>query len=297
MHAKQKSSIALILFAAVLWSIGGLLIKLLPWTPISIVGIRGLIGAITLMVVSRSFKIDFKNKTTLFVGFCQFITCFCFVFANKMTTAANAIVLQQTAIAFIILFNYILFKQKPIRADIFVVLATMAGIVFFFMGSLEPGQLLGNIIALVSGVSNALAMIYNARNPKPIDSSVISQLMCAAVGMPFFVMGMSAFDVGPVQVSAVLGLGIVQIGLGQYFYSKGVKYTPALLTSILAVLEPLLSPLWVLLVLREKPGIWAFVGFIIVMTSGFLYSYYILKNSGMGKEAAAEEPELAEEQV
>ena len=108
-----------VFLASVCFSTGGLFIKLIPWSALAINGARNLIGAavigIYLIVTGRKIIFNF----TVMIGALSMIgVTTLFAIANKLTTAANAIVLQFTAPVFVILFVAVLYKQRTGKADI-----------------------------------------------------------------------------------------------------------------------------------------------------------------------------------
>ena len=148
-----RISVIEMLVCSFLWSIAGIFIKLIDWHPFVIAGFRSLIAAATVLVFMkiRKNRIVFsKNvfKSMIFLSF----TFIAFVTANKLTTAANAIVLQFTAPVFILIFSALFKKQKLKGSDIAVVGCTLFGIMLFFFDSLDYGNMIGNLVGLLSGL-------------------------------------------------------------------------------------------------------------------------------------------------
>ena len=84
----------MMLGAALLFSIGGALIKLIPWSPLAINGMRNLIAAVVMGAYIRIKRHRLKfNKTVDFGAVCMFGVTTLFIIANKLTTAANSIIL------------------------------------------------------------------------------------------------------------------------------------------------------------------------------------------------------------
>ena len=135
---KENKAIIQMLTCAALWSIAGIFIKLIPWNAFAISSLRSLIAGITVLafIKLKGYKIVL-NRRTLTAGILMSFVYTAFVGANKLTTAANAIVLQFTAPLFIVIFSAILFKQKIRRADITAVICAMIGISMFFFNKLE----------------------------------------------------------------------------------------------------------------------------------------------------------------
>jgi len=73
-------------------------------------------------------------------------------------------------------------------------------------------------------------------------------------------------------------MGIFQLGIPFIFYINSLKYITALEAILVTVVEPLLNPLWVFIFTGEKPGIFAILGGIIVISSVLFRSIYVSKN-------------------
>lgn len=265
----KHRAIILMLICSSLWSIAGIFIKLIPWNPLVIAGFRSLVASLVVVVYmkARKQKMIF-NRDAFVSGIFLCATFLCFVTANKLTTAANAIILQFTAPIFILVLSAVFFKQKFIHADIIAVIATTCGIALFFFDQLSPGKLLGNIIGILSGLFMGLMFIFTGRTTDDnarMSGIFLGHLFTAVVGVPA-----AFFFPTPVSTTAVLSilaLGIVQLGIPYVLYGIAVKNCPPLVCSLLGALEPLLNPVWVFLFTGEAPGAFAFVGGAVVIVS------------------------------
>lgn len=266
-HA-QKRAVLLMVMCASLWSIGGIFIKLIPWNGLVIAGWRSLLagGCVIIYMRFRGDQIRI-NRASISGGVLLSLTFLAFVSANKLTTAANAIVLQFTAPVFILILSAIFLRQRFARADLITVAATMAGISLFFFDQLKPGNLLGNLIAIFAGLSMAGMYITTgiADEQSRMSGILLGHLITAAVGIPM----MLFFDT-PITAPAVLSilaLGIVQLGIPYVLFGIAMKDCPPLACSLLGAVEPLLNPVWVFIFTRERPGIFALCGGAIVIVT------------------------------
>ena len=98
------------------------------------------------------------------------------------------------------------------------------------------------------------------------------QFLTAIIGLPVLFATRPAFTLQ--AVGGILVLGILQIGLAYVLYSVAIKRAPLLTCSLLAVLEPLLNPVWVFLFAGENPGLWSLVGGVIVVAAITLWYAY-----------------------
>jgi len=266
----KKENIGMIemLVCAALWSIAGIFMKLIPWNGFAVAGMRSLIAGLTfavyMIITRRSFV--FTSKTLL-SGVLTGCVYTCFAVANKLTTAANAIVLQFTSPVFIVIFSALIFRQRIKRNDLYVVIATLLGIALFFLDQLKPGYILGNFVAIAAGMFMAgmFMAVGNLEGDARFSAIFIGQMFTFLVGLPFIITTRPEFTT--VAVMSIIILGVFQLGISYILYVHASKHCPPLACCLLGALEPLLNPVWVFLFDGERPGIFALVGAVIVVVS------------------------------
>jgi len=253
--------------AAVLWSTGGLFIKLAPMPALAVACGRSLIAGLFYLALLRP-NLRAARWTTAAAYAACIIT---FVSATKLTTAANAIFLQYTGPAYVLVLSPFLLDEPFRPIDGACVVLSLAGMSLFFVGQIETGQLLGNLLAIASGVFFALAIVLLRREAKSasgdaLPSTTLGNLIAAAVTLPW------ALKAAPEMLSlkgggVLLYLGIVQLGLAYFLFVRGVRRVPAAEASLISMLEPVLNPVWVLIGFGERPGPWAIAGGAIVIAA------------------------------
>jgi len=261
--------------ASVLWSFGGLCIKYIPWGAMSIVGLRAILAAVVFAVYRRGVKVDLSPGNIL-AAVCLSGTTILFVFANKLTTSAAAILLQFTAPIFIILIHLLFYRRKPKISEAVAVAVTIVSMLLFFAGNLDAGDILGNILAIVSGLFMAGVYVCNKRpDTDPEQSLFLGFLINSVIGLPF-----AFFEVTPDPLAwgSVIFLGLIQVGLAYVFFSNGIKKTPALLACLITALEPALNPLWVALFIGEGPGTFAAAGGVLIILTVVGYNIWVEKH-------------------
>lgn len=270
---KQSKGIFFVLMAALLFSIGGLCIKLVPWSPLAINGARNLISVILigiyLKVIHHKIVI---NPAVLFGAVCMTGTTTLYTIANKLTTAANTIVLQFTAPVFVIFLMWLFFKERPKRMDIAASVAVFVGIICFFIDGLSSGNMLGNVLAVLSGVSYAGVFMMNSFEKSDSLSSIFLGQALSAVTCVWFVFGET--DFGVTAIGGIVALGVFQLALAYIFMSKGLDEVPAVTASLTTAIEPILNPLWVALFYHEMITPLAFVGAVIVIAAVVGYNLW-----------------------
>lgn len=265
---KENAAIIEMLVCATLWSIAGIFIKLIPWNGFAVAGMRSLIAGITMAVYMLFKGYRYRaNKRTLLSGVLTACVYTCFVCANKLTTAANAIVLQFTSPVFIVIFSALFFKKPVRRADLAVVLLTLAGIALFFFDQLKPGYVAGNFVAIAAGMFMAgmYMSVGELQGEERFSAIVTGQFITFLIGLPFIIATKPEFTL--VSTLSILVLGVFQLGISYILYVKASAYCPPLACCLLGAVEPLLNPVWVFLFDGERPGVFALVGCVIVVVS------------------------------
>ena len=268
MHNKileRKNAIVLLLVAGAMWSLGGLLIKSIPWHPLAISGMRGGIAAIVIYAFSKDKKIIITFDKILAACFYTLVVTL-FVVSNKLTTAGNAILLQYTAPVYVALFGYMFLGEKSTFIDWITILILLGGLTLFFLDDLSFDGYLGNTIAILSGMSFA-ALTITLRKQKdnnPSDSILLGNILTLIIGLPV-IMSETSFNLH--SIILILVLGIIQLGVPYIFYTTAIKHVTALDAIIFPVIEPILNPILVFFILGEALGPWAFLGGSLVLGS------------------------------
>ncbi len=273
---KQGTGLLLVLAGAIAFSLGGVFIKFIPWSPIAINGGRCIFSSLMIFAFMKlsGHKIRL-NKTVILGALCVGLMLLCYVTSMKLTSAANAIVLEYTAPIFVIVFEVIIFQRKVHKLDVIVCLLVLLGIGIVVIDGLGEGHLLGDVIALASGVFYAFTIMLNEfENGDSLSSVLFGHILMAIVGFPFFLLE-SSYSASTLALVACLG--IFQAGAGYTLLSVGLKYADPIPASMIASVEPVLNPILVALFYHEKIGINAIIGGLIVIISIAVYNILLLK--------------------
>jgi len=254
-----------IAFSAILWSTSGLFIKLIDLNPLAIAGLRSAIAAIFMLLLMRGL-LQFNWTFPQISGALAYaLTMILFVSATKLTTAANAILLQYTAPVFTALLGAWFLKEKVTRFDWIIIGTVLGGMFLFFFDRLSLIGIWGNIMAVGSGVtlSYFIMCMRFQKNASPIETVILGNLTTMLICIPFYFQQLPTF----IDWTILFYMGILQIGLSFVIFSTAIKYVAALDAVLIQTLDPLLNPIWVFLVIGEAPGRWAIAGGIIVITA------------------------------
>ncbi|NLY75492.1 MAG: EamA family transporter [Firmicutes bacterium] len=261
---RHSQGIILLAIAALLWSCGGFLIKWVVWNPLAIAGTRSLIAAGLMYLYRRKFDINW-SPAQIGGAIAYAATVISFVTANKLTTAANAILIQYTAPVFVALFANWFLGEKTSRLDWVMIGITLGGMALFFLDDLSLGNFWGNLVALFSGIAFAGVVLFSRKQKdgSPLESFFLGNILTGLVGLPF----MLGSAPNPSGWIGLILLGVFQLGISYIVYAEAMKRVTALEGILIPIIEPILNPVWVFLLMGEVPGKWAVIGGVIVVTS------------------------------
>lgn len=269
----HRRGLAYVLASAVCFSIAGVLIKVVPWNPVSINGARCLFALVPLYIYLRMTGRRFHVNRQIVVGaFLDFATMELFVIANKLTSAANTIVLQFTEPIWVILLGWVIFRNRPRGSAVLASVVVFFGIVCFFFDSMGAGGMLGNVLAIASGI--AYAGVFLIKESPECDFECAALLGFGAsfvVGIPFCVQE----TVFTVDIAlAIVALGVVQLGLAYVFLSRGLDVVSPMTASLTSTIEPILNPILVAIVVGETIGPLSTFGALLVVGAATAYNVY-----------------------
>ncbi len=274
-NSQKNKAVLYLVITALLWSMGGILIKSITWNPLAIAGTRSIIAVLVMLAVNPHPKFTWSGAQ-LGAAVAYALTMIFFVTATKLTTAANAILLQYTAPIYAALFGAWFLGERATKLDWLTILLVLGGMAFFFGDQLSLGGMLGNLAAIVSGVFFAGTAIFmrKQKDGSNLESLMLGNLFTAIIGLFFMFDG----NTPNLQGWIALGiLGVFQIGVAYIFYAKAMKQVTALEGLLIPVLEPILNPVWVGIFLHERPGKFAVFGGLIVLGAVTMRSVILLK--------------------
>jgi drug/metabolite transporter (DMT)-like permease len=256
-----------ILAAALLFSTGGAAIKATSFSSWQVASLRSGVAALTVLLLLRSARRGWSWHV-LPVSVSYAATMVLFVAANKLTTSANSIFLQDTAPLYVLLASPLLLRERIRRGDVAFMAVVAVGMALFFIErpvavATAPNPGLGNWVALLSAVFWAGTIIGlrwlgnraggdgNAM-PTVVAGNAIACLVCLPFALPA--------RGGAVDWAVIAYLGVFQIGLAYVLLTGGLKHVGAVEASTLLLLEPALNPIWAWLVHGERPGVFALAG-------------------------------------
>jgi len=269
-----------VLGAALLFSTGGVVIKATSWNAFAVAGGRSTVAALVLLLLMPRWR-RFWDPKALAVGTGFGATMVLFVIANKFTGAANAIFLQSTAPLYVLVLAPWLLGERNRRSDVLLTAVLAVGMAFFFVGREQaaetaPDPTLGNLVAMAAGFSWAWTLVglrwIGRREPGDVvfpgssnlagAAVVAGNLLAAIVCLP---LALPLPPASPTDLGLVSYLGVFQIGVAYLLMNRGIERVPALETSLLLLLEPVLAAVLAWSILDELPGPWALTGCVVIL--------------------------------
>jgi drug/metabolite transporter (DMT)-like permease len=270
----RPRAIAMMVIAAICWSSGGFLVRLMSITDAwEIVFWRSTFMTLFVLGVLVAMHRDRTARAIRAVGWPglaagAFLACtfFFFIASLTRTTVANTFVLMSVSpFLAAIAGRLVLGERVPARTWAAIAVA-FAGIVVMFADAVDAGRVVGNLLAL--GVSCFFAAQvtvlrkYHATVdmlPQVMIAGVISIVVAAPLALPFTA---SAADLAVLAV-----MGCVQLGTGCLLATAASRHLTATELGLLALLEPILGPIWVWALMGEHPGTTALIGGAIVLSA------------------------------
>lgn len=269
--------LSLLILTSLLWSTGGVLIKLIELNPIVIAGFRSLFACIVFLpFVGNPFRIKL-NKSKLLCAIFYAGNVILIVMATKYTASANAILLQYTAPIYVTLFSKIFLKEDVSKREYITVAGVLAGIAIFTYDGLTNEGMIGNILAMIAGIffAGVILLTKKLHTSSSFEPLFLGNILAAIICSPFFFKENMTIN----DLCMLLVLGIFQIGIPYVLYVFAIKYISAVQASLTTTLEPILNPVWVFLTTGESPSTISLIGGIIVIL--FITFNYII--AGIGK--------------
>ena len=261
----EKTAKLGVLLTALIWSSGGLAVKITNCPADALTGWRCFFCLVLFVLFYRKEKLLMFSKAQWAGAIAYFLMAYFYIAATQLTTAANAILLQYTAPVYVALLSIWLLKEKVKKKDWFVIAAVFLGMVLFFVDKAGIGNMLGNVLGVLSGISFATFIVCTRmqKNAHPAGSIFLGNVIALVVCLPSMI-------VTPLTEDAIFGgmyLGLIYGGLSYIIYSACIRYVSALSAILIATIEPVLNPVWVFFLVGETPSSYAILGGGIVVVS------------------------------
>lgn len=255
--------------AALLWSTGGMGIKGISDSALKVNFYRALFAAIALMLfLPRDvwMRRRWRSTPAFIIAVVSYAACLTtFVFATKWTTAANAIFLQYAGVVWVLLFSPFVVHEAIRARDVLAIIAALGGMALFFFGRFDSRGMSGNVMAVLSSAFFACLILSLRRDQQASQAAVTwGNVLCAAAVLPFI---LNDLALTLRSLAVLISLGFFQIALAYVLFTRGLAHVTAMEASLTGMLEPIANPLWVFVLLGERPSGFAIAGAVVVLTA------------------------------
>jgi drug/metabolite transporter (DMT)-like permease len=265
----RRGSVAVMSICAALWSTSGALIKYVSFSALTLAGLRSLLAGAALW----GFLAVMKRRVVLSRVTCLAAVAVCikyisFVTATRLTSGANAVAAQYTSPVFVLIIMSVMFRKRPRPGDIMVSAATFAGIALMLVEGFETGGFVGDMLGLLCGVMTAIMYIVTsrlARFEETMSVTILGHALVFIVCSPFIALYPPQMTRG--NVLGILMLGLFQQAAAYILYSFAIRSASPVTCSIIGCIDPVLSPIWIALLVGEIPGAMSIAGFLVVISS------------------------------
>ncbi len=261
--ARRRQTIAAVLMviaAALLWSTSGLVFRLIEsanhwqvvfWRSGTLVPFVG----IMILVRSRLRPLEMV-RTVGWHGVAAgafLASAFTFwILAISATTIANAVFVLCCAPIAAAILAWLFLGEKLTPPVVVAIFGVVIGVGIITAGAVEAGRSFGNLLALVTALSfAAFTVMLRLRSDADMLPSVLFAGVFSAAAGYVGAAGAVAVTKHDLLLCTILGVG--QIGLGLVLYTSGARYLSAAQVSLLALIEVATAPLWVWIMMSERP--------------------------------------------
>jgi drug/metabolite transporter (DMT)-like permease len=267
---------ALVTVAAVLWSTGGLFVRLLDLDVWTMLAWRSLFAAFFLALVVGIQNRRHTIRAVRAIGRpglvaipIALVAMSSYVIALKLTTVANVMVVYAT-VPFVAAGVALLWTGE--RAASRVLLASaiaFIGIVIMAGSAARPRDIAGNSVAFLMTLAFSTQLVMARRYPSLEMASInaIAAALCALICLPLA----AAVTPSPLQLVILALFGATNTALAYVLFLTGGRYIPSGEAGIIGLIDVVLGPFWVWLAFAEQPGQAAIIGGGLVLASVLWY--------------------------
>lgn len=274
----MKKGVFFLFLTAFCWSLAGILIRVNHVTGLAIASLTSAFALVASLLIYHQPLVF--NKRTIIVGISQCMMSMTFIYANQLTTVANALILQYTSTIFVLIYQSIDLHHLPSKRQLGIISMVIIGMVMFFFDSLSPSSLFGNLLAVISGALFGLDFYFNNKEDGDAFTS------CLLAYTLSFIIGAIVLHylpaMSPIEWVSVASYGLITLALGGIFYSMGIQFTDAFTANLICMLEIFLAPLWAFLLFHETISGLSLIGALIVISGivlNLLFDFGIIEQS------------------
>ena len=284
-----RRGVLLVACAAVCWSSGGLIARLVTTPPWTTSLWRSLFASLFLGVVlwlarGRNILAQWRDggRPVVAVAVCMALASTCFIFSLAHTSVANTLILISTGPYVAGLLGWLMLGERVAPRTWATMGVALAGAAIMVSDSYSRGALVGDLLAIVMAGSFATATVLVRSRPETpmAPAAALATTLTAVVALPFS----EPLQTGPRDLALLALFGVGQMGFGLVMFTAGVRLIPAADAGLITMLEVILAPMWVWLAFGENPGTRAMLGGVIVL--GAVIAHTLTEKQAIGATGA-----------
>ena len=269
-----KKGRLMLVATALLWGLAGVCVKEITWNSLSIMAARSFTALVFTAAARRNLRLRL-TKNNIIAAVSGSATGILYMMGIKLTNAATAIVLQYTSPIIVLLIGIFFYHRRVRAKEVLAVLIVFAGCVLSFAGNMSEGNLLGNILSLASGFTQAIQIITITKEETDAeDSLILSYLISMAICVPFLFFDAAVPETGSSTVLWLFILCVFQFTLANFLFSRACHRVGDLECSLILTIEPIFNPIPVAIVCKQWMNTTALVGFVMVISGIVFYTVY-----------------------
>jgi drug/metabolite transporter (DMT)-like permease len=262
--------------AALLWSMAGILTRLVETDSWTLTFWRSFLGALFLLAAvalqGRGILSRFRALSPVgwFLGIWMGVETVCFILAFTHTTIANALIIIAINPLLAALAGWFALRERVAGHTALALVATFAGVAYMVWGEFGGGTGFGDLMALIVAGMFAV-VIVTIRRFGDIDllpAMVIAGLSGAALVLP----QAHPFSISTSDAGYLTLFGCGEFGLSLVLFTAGARLVPTVEVALLGLVESALAPIWVWIAVGEEPGGRALTGGAVVLGTLALYT-------------------------
>jgi len=244
-------------------------------------------GAIPFVVVLIGLLFFYKSKflkALLGIGYpgifyvLSFSICnITFIISIQNTNVANTLIMIAMAPMISAILGAMFLKEMPNKNTWVAIFITFFSVLYIFKDSVKLGNFYGDIFGLITAfglASNAVLARY-AKDRDLVPSAVLGKL-CVAIFAFFFVDSFSLVEKDLIYVPLMC---VMCVAIPFVLVTIAPRFIQAEEVNLFFLLETIIGPIWVWMIINERPNVEVIQGGVVIILTIAIHSYLKLKKS------------------
>lgn len=268
---RYLQGVLMIAAAGLCWSTAGIIVRNLSLSGWEVTLWRSAIMTVAALPVllvhyaRRRVDADAPKLALLISGLLLAATFVFFIMALTYANVANVLIVMSSAPFLTAIIGRVFIGERVDPITWLAIVIAMAGIVLTVVDSLDTHGWLGSLLAFLTALCFSINTIIVRRYKQNsmLPSIFLAGLFSSLAALPFAL----PLQIGLSDVAPLLFLACIQLGLGLVLFTFGARRVPGAQAGLIALLEPVLGPIWVWLAFAERPGSYGLIGGTLVIVA------------------------------